>query len=119
MNDSILTTIKKLLGLTEDQKEFDTDIIIYINSTFSKLYRLGVGTTHVFSIQDEYAIWGDFIEDDARINDVKNYIYLKVKLIFDPPLSSSVLSAIERQIKELEWDLNVTSELNESTTEEV
>lgn len=108
--ESILTSIKKLLGLEEEQKDFDPDIIMYINSVFPTLNQLGVGPKEGFSITDELALWSEFIQDNKKLNDVKTYIYLKVKLIFDPPLSSSVLASTERMIKECEWRLNITAE---------
>lgn len=107
MVDSILTSIKKLLGPEEIYEHFDADIIMHINSAFSTLTQLGVGPEEVFVIKDKTAIWTDFIQDDKRLEFVKTYIYLKVKLVFDPPLSSSVLDAMNRQINELEWRLNV------------
>lgn len=105
--DSILKTIKKLLGISDEETHFDTDIIMHINSVFSILHQLGVGPDKSFSIQDDTATWDNFIEDDSNFNDVRTYIYLKVRLLFDPPASSSVMSAMERQISELEWRLNV------------
>lgn len=105
--DSILNSIKKLLGISSDETYFDPDIIMHINSVFSILCQLGVGPSTSFSIQDENAIWDDFTEEYANYNDVKTYMYLKVKLLFDPPLNSSVLSAMERQISELEFRLSV------------
>lgn len=104
---SILNTIKKLLGPTKVYDHFDTDIIVHINSAFSSLTQLGVGPQDGFFIKDETDLWTDFIQDDKRLEFVKTYIYLKVKLVFDPPLSSSVLDAMNRQINELEWRLNV------------
>ena len=104
---SILNTIKKLLGPTEVYDHFDTDIIVHINSAFSSLTQLGVGPQDGFFIKDETDLWTDFIQDDKRLEFVKTYIYLKVKLVFDPPLRSSVLDAMNRQINELDWRLNV------------
>ena len=80
---------------------------MHINSAFSSLTQLGVGPQDGFFIKDETDLWTDFIQDDKRLEFVKTYIYLKVKLVFDPPLSSSVLDAMNRQINELEWRLNV------------
>lgn len=105
--DSILTSIKKLLGIAEDYTNFDTDIIIHINSVFSILTQLGVGPSEGFSISDANGVWSDFINDSTKIELVKTYIYLKVRLIFDPPQSSSVIDAMNRTISELEWRLNV------------
>lgn len=106
--ESILTSIKKLLGMTEDYDAFDTDIIIHINSVFMILNQLGVGPIEGFRIEDESDVWTDFTSDALEIESVKTYIYLKVKLIFDPPSNSTVLEAYKEQIRELEWRLNVT-----------
>lgn len=105
--ESILTSIKKFLGIAEEYKHFDADLIIHINSVFSILTQLGVGPSEGFSIENEVTVWADFIPEKSKIELVKSYIYLKVKLLFDPPLSSSVMDAINRQISEFEWRLNV------------
>ncbi len=107
MEESILTSIKKLLGIAEEYEHFDADIIMHINSVFSILTQLGVGPSNGFSIEDKEANWHDFIGEDNRIEMVKSYIHLKVKLLFDPPLSSAVMEAMNQMIKELEWRLNV------------
>lgn len=105
--DSILTSIKKLLGISEDYTQFDVDIIMHINSVFLNLTQLGVGPEEGFSIEDDTADWEDFIEDNIQLQAVKSYMYLKVKLLFDPPLSSAVIESTNRMIAELEWRLNV------------
>lgn len=105
--DSILTSIKKLLGIAEDYEHFDQDIIMCINSAFSTLTQLGVGPAEGFRIEDESAEWSEFLKDDFRLEFVKTYIHLKVKMAFDPPLSSAVIESINRQISELEWRINV------------
>lgn len=105
--DSILTSIKKLLGIAEEYTQFDDDIIMHINTVFLNLTQLGVGPEEGFLIEDDTADWEDFIDDNAQLQAVKTYVYLKVKLLFDPPLSSSVIEAMNRQIAELEWRLNV------------
>lgn len=107
MNDSILNTIKKLLGLSSDYTEFDTDIIIHINSVFSILQQLGVGPDNGFSISDATTTWSSYTNNDKQINDVITYVYLKVRLLFDPPVNSSILNAQKELISELEWRLNV------------
>ena len=106
--ESILTSIKKLLGIEEDYEQFDPDIIMHINTVFALLKRMGVGPSKGFSIQDADATWVDYMGDDpnAILESVKTYIYLKVKLIFDPPNSSAVMEAIKENIKELEWSLH-------------
>lgn len=105
--DSILVSIKKLLGIAEDYTQFDDDIIMHINSVFLNLTQLGVGPEEGFTIEDDTADWEDFIEDNAQLQAVKSYMYLKVKLLFDPPLSSAVIESTNRMIAELEWRLNV------------
>lgn len=107
MDDSILTSIKKLLGIDEAYTHFDTDLIMHINSVFMILTQLGVGPAEGFSITDSDAVWGDFITNENSVEAVKSYIYLKVKLMFDPPLSGTVSDSISRAISELEWRLNV------------
>ena len=106
--DSILTSIKKLLGITEDYEHFDQDVIIHINSALSVLTQLGVGPEAGFFIEDSSAIWSDFVGNTSKLELIKTYIYLKVRLVFDPPTSSAVIDAINRQISELEWRINVT-----------
>lgn len=100
--ESILTSIKKLLGIAEEYTHFDTDIIMHINSVFSILTQIGVGPSEGFSIKDSYAVWTDFLPEDTRLEAVKSYMYLKVKLIFDPPDRSAVLDAHNRMISEFE-----------------
>nr|DAM93539.1 MAG TPA: hypothetical protein [Caudoviricetes sp.] len=107
METSILTSIKKLLGVAEDYIEFDEDIITHINTVFLNLTQLGVGPAEGFYIEDDTTDWDEFISDSAQLQAVKSYMYLKVKLLFDPPLSSSVIDSINRMIAELEWRLNV------------
>lgn len=111
--ESILTSIKKLMGITEECVDFDVDMLIHINTAFTNLTQLGVGPEEGFSITDKNAVWDDFITD-KRLESVKTYVYLKVRLIFDPPSSSAVLEAIERTIKETEWRLNHAAELIKS-----
>lgn len=111
--ESILTSIKKLLGITEEYDQFDPDIIMHINSVFMILTQLGVGPAEGFSIEDDTAVWADFIQDIKKLESVKTYIYLKVKLAFDPPLSSAVIESMNRLINELEWRLNVAAESTE------
>lgn len=107
---SILHDIKKMLGPSYDDDSFDTDIIIHINSTFTTLRQLGVGPAKGYRISDEDNLWSEFVKDEEMLDSVKTYIYLKVKLIFDPPLNGTLYEAFERQVKELEWRLNVSVE---------
>lgn len=117
--DSILTSIKKLLGIAEDYDHFDQDLIIHINSVLSVLTQLGVGPSEGFSIEDENATWNDFIPEDKRLSSIRSYVYMKVKLLFDPPLSSSVMESMNRMISEFEWRLNIAAEPTQLNEEEV
>ena len=108
--ESILTSIKKLLGIAEDYEHFDTDLIMHINSVFMILKQLGIGPPEGFAIKDDSSVWEDFIEDQTKLQAVKSYMYLKVKLLFDPPLSSAVVDSVNRSINELEWRLNVEAD---------
>lgn len=108
--ESILTSIKKMLGISEEYEHFDPDLIMHINSVFLILTQLGVGPKEGFIIEDETAEWLDFIEDPVKMQAVKSYMYLKVKLLFDPPLSSSALESANRLISEFEWRLNLEAE---------
>ena len=108
--ESILTSIKKLLGMGEDYTHFDDDIIMHINMVFSTLNQLGVGPPNGFIIKDNEAVWGDFVNDEKKFEAVKTYIYLKVKTVFDPPQSSAVLESIKENIAELEWRLSDSAE---------
>ena len=105
--DSILTSVKKILGITEDYEHFDADIIMHINSVFLILRQMGVGPETPFRIEDKSAVWTDFTEDIAQIEMVKTYMGLKVRMIFDPPTQGSVAEAYKAQIAECEWRLNV------------
>lgn len=114
MNDSILNDIKKLLGIMESYEHFDVDIIIHINTAFSTLTQLGIGPSDGFSITNKTETWADFIGDDyLKFQSVKTYIYLKVRMIFDPPSNSSATEAIKSTISELEWRLNINAESKE------
>lgn len=107
--ESILTSIKKMLGIDEEYTHFDADIVMHINSVLMILTQLGVGPAEGFVIEDDTSTWVDFIPEAnaAQLHAVKSYIYMKVKLIFDPPLSSAVIDSMNRQIAEFEWRLNV------------
>ena len=109
--ESILTSIKKLLGIAEDYTHFDADLIMHINSVFTILTQLGVGPSEGFRIEDELATWNDFLQTESVLFDsVKSYMHLKVKLLFDPPLSGTVMESYNRMISEFEWRLNVTAD---------
>ena len=110
LNESILDSIKKLLGLSSDYTAFDTDIITHINTTFMILQQLGVGPDNGFSISDNTTKWNEFIDNENKFHAVKTYIYLKVRLIFDPPSSSTIVESYNRTISELEYRLRVNAE---------
>ena len=116
--DSILTSIKKLLGITEEYEHFDADLIMHINSVFMVLTQLGIGPDRGFTIKDDSAIWADFVPEEPVLEAVKSFVYLKVKLLFDPPLNSSVIESMNRQISEFEWRINIAAEsLNRESSE--
>lgn len=108
--ESILTSIKKMLGIVEEYEHFDADIIMHINSVFMVLNQIGVGPSEGFRIIDDTSVWSDFIPDanPVKLDAIKSYMYLKVRLLFDPPSSSSVMESINNQIREYEWRLNVS-----------
>ena len=103
--ESILDSIKKLLGITSEYTSFDMDIIIHINTAFMALRQMGIGPKEGFSIEGNVEIWTDFSPNIKMLEAVKTYIYLKVKLIFDPPLNSSVIEVYNKTLSELEWRL--------------
>lgn len=117
--ESILTSIKKMLGIAEEYEHFDQDLIMHINSVFMVLNQLGVGPAEGFSISDKNATWDEFISTTKNLNAVKSYIFLKVRLLFDPPTSSAVMDCINRSISEYEWRLNVEVEDTKTSGEEV
>lgn len=111
MADSILTSTKKTLGIEESYTVFDQDILMHINSVLSIVTQLGIGPESGFMINDSTAIWVDFLGvDSQKLNAVKTYVYLRVRLLFDPPATSYLLTAMHEQMRELEWRLNVERE---------
>ena len=122
--ESILTSIKKLLGIAEEYTHFDADLIIHINSVLSILTQIGVGPSEGFSIKDESSVWGDFIPENSNLGLpairelIKSYVYMKVKLLFDPPLNSAVIESTNRIISELEWRIQVAADPVKTTEEE-
>ena len=111
LEEKILSSIKKLLGLNDGVTVFDTDIVIHINTVFANLTQMGVGPKDAegknigFKISTGNEVWGDFTDNDILIDNVKTYIYIKVKMVFDPPTSSALIDAYNAQAKELEWRL--------------
>jgi hypothetical protein len=112
MEQSILNSTKKILGIAEDYTVFDLDIITHINTAFSTLAQLGIGPAAGFMIDDASETWADFIEDDLDFqwNSIRSYVFLKVRQLFDPPQTSYLISAVEKQIQELEWRLSTHRE---------
>lgn len=109
--NSILTSIKKLLGLVEEDTSFDLDVIIHINTVFAGLNQLGVGPSNVYQITDKNNLWSEFnTESDGMLNAVKTYMYLKVRMLFDPPTNGAVREAFEKNIHEYEWRLFMNAE---------
>lgn len=110
MTDSILTSVKKNLGIDEDYTVFDSDITMYINSVFATLSQLGVGPDEGFMIEDKAATWTTLLGTDPRLNAVKTYVQLRVKALFDPPQTGYLVEAMKQQIQEHEWRINVFME---------
>lgn len=109
--ESILTSIKALLGPGADDDSFNHDIVTHINTVFSDLHQIGIGPEDGFRIEDESSKWSDYIPaNDKNMESVKTYMYLRVKLVFDPPAGAAQLDAMQRQADRLEWRLNVHSE---------
>lgn len=105
--NSILTSIKKMLGITEEYTHFDSDLIMHINSVFMVLQQLGVGPDEGFMIEDDTDMWTDFLPNGPVLNVVKSYMYLKVRLLFDPPIGSGAMESMKNIISEYEFRLNV------------
>lgn len=110
MDQSILVTMRGMLGPSEDYDYFDSDLVPHINATFNRLKQLGVGPEEGFSITGDSETWGDFFNESKIINMVISYMYLKVKMQFDPPSNSIASEAFKQQISEYEWCMNVDAE---------
>ena len=108
--ENILDSIKKLLGIDEADLNFDQELIMHINSVFMVLNQLGVGPVGGFKIYSNEETWTDFVGARLDLESVKSYIYLKVRLLFDPPQNSFLVESINKQIQEYEWRLNVQVE---------
>lgn len=107
MDDSILDSVKNALGIVTEYRYFDSQILMHVNSVFTILQQLGVGPSDGFSIEDEIAIWSDFLEDPSSLNLVQSYMYLRVRMLFDPPTNSFLMDSMKQQVQEYEWRLNV------------
>lgn len=110
MEESILTSTKKLLGINEDDETFDVDIITFINAVFADLSQLGVGPKFGYTITDKTATWDTFLGDDLNLAAVPTYMYLRVRLLFNPPDTTSAQTAFQAQADKLEFRLNVQAE---------
>lgn len=110
VTDSILDSVKEALGVPVDQPAFDSELVMHINSVLSTLRQLGVGPVAGFMIVDNTSTWSELLGDSTKMNDSKTYLFLRVKMLFDPPATSFVLDAMKEQIRESEWRLNVTHE---------
>lgn len=115
--DSILTSIKKSLGIMPEYEHFDDEIIMHINTTFMNLAQLGVGPSEGFTIKDSDAVWSDFIPKSPCFEAVKSYTYLKVKLLFDSPTNAALIESMQRQIAELEWRISAAVDMGNSEEE--
>lgn len=113
MSASILTTVKKALGIDASYEAFDPDILIHINSVLFSLWQMGVGPSVGFTVEDASATWDNFLDGDMIINAVKPYMYMKVRLAFDPPATSFVIEAVNNQIAELENRIHIQREVVE------
>lgn len=109
-DDSILKSVKKILGLADEYDVFDLDVIMHINSGFTTLHSAGIGPSTVFSIEDDSTTWSEFIDGFTELNSVRTYMSMYVKLIFDPPATSFTISAMEKQLEEYLWRMHVSSE---------
>lgn len=109
MSSSILDDVKHMLGLLPSEHAFDSDVVIHINSVFGTLHQLGVGPNEGFMIMGDTEQWDDFFTD-SRLNPVKSYVFLRVKLLFDPPQTGFTVGSMDRQISELEWRLLVAAD---------
>lgn len=105
-DESILTSIKQLLGVEESYTVFDLDILTHINSMFSTLHQLGLGPNEGFMIESKTEKWSAFIDDNKLLASVKTFIYIKVRLVWDPPDRSFVIEALQKQADEIGWRLN-------------
>lgn len=108
MSDSILTSIKKMLGATEDYTPFDDQLLIHINSVLSTVCQLGAGPDVPVKLVTGTETWDEVIGDNPYIEFIKSYVYIRTKLVFDPPQNSTILNALKEEMREIEWRLNVS-----------
>ena len=111
MTDSILTSVKMAIGVAEEYEHFDPVIVMHINTYLAILNQVGIGPPSGFSIHDKTTTWSDFIGADAKkLNDVQTYVYLRVKLVFDPPSTAAVIESMTNIASEIEWRLGVSGD---------
>lgn len=111
--NSILTSVKKMLGVVEDNVDFDDELILHINSVFPTLNQLGIGPENGFMIEDDTATWDQFLGDNLLLNDAKTFVFLRVKLLFDPAQTSYLIDALNKRADEIAWRMNVVRETTE------
>lgn len=111
VSESILNSIKKVLGLDAEYDVFDVDLIMHINSAFSDLHQVGAAPAAGFMIMDETATWSDFIQDKSNVEMVKSYVAIRVKLLFDPPTSAYGIESLQKQADKFEWRLNLLEDV--------
>lgn len=107
MDESILISVKKLLGISSEDTSFDLDVLVHINTILTNLIQMGIGPSGGFYVSGNSETWGEFIQNDLLLQQVKSYVYLKVKLLFDPPTNSSMMDSFKQLANELEWRLFV------------
>lgn len=110
ISDSILNSTKKALQLDPDYDVFDFDVMMHINSVFSTLAQLGVGPAEGFQITGDSDVWDTFLGANPLLNQVKTYVFLRVRMLFDPPQTGFLMTSYEKQIEQIEWRLNVHAE---------
>jgi len=110
VDQSILDSVKKMVGVDPSLTVFDLDILTHINTVFADLEQLGVGPVGGFMIEDNVPTWDAFLAGDVRISSVKSYVYFRVRLMFDPPQTGYLVDSMQKQVEKMEWRLNVTRE---------
>lgn len=110
LQESILGTIKKLIGFEDDYTQFDTDLVIHINTAFASLAQIGSNLKEGFFITDKNNLWSEYTTDTAILEPIKMYVYLKTKMVFDPPASSMVIETIKQTINELEFRIQISAD---------
>lgn len=113
MTESILSSTKQILGVSDDYTAFDLDIVTHINSAFSTLNQLGIGPENGYAIEDDTATWDAFFGTNLKYNSIKSYVYLFVRMLFDPPTTSYLIEALNKQREQFEWRLSVLREETE------